>query len=137
MRIEVQFTDRVGIAHEILAVLARRRLNVAAVEVSESDVYIDAPDLAPEILDGFRPALLAVPGVRSVGEVDVLPGARRRLHLDALLDAMADPVMAVDGKGGIVVGNAAAASVTGIPEEDLAGTPLGDVLEKSGFYLRS
>jgi TyrR family helix-turn-helix protein len=134
MRIDVQFTDRVGIAHEILAVLARDRLNVIAVEVDGSHVYIDAPDLAPRMLGGLRAALFAVPDVRSVQLVDMLPGARRRLHLDALLDAMADPVMAVDSSGGIVIANAAAAAVTGIAEAKLAGVRLSDILDDPALH---
>lgn len=33
MRIDVSFEDRVGIAHEVLAAIAARKLNVTAVEV--------------------------------------------------------------------------------------------------------
>ncbi len=133
MRIDVQFADRVGIAHEILAVLARRRLNVVAVEVSPPHVHIDAPGLPADGLESLRRALLAVPDVRAVEPVDMLPGERRRLHLDALLDAMADPVMAVDSAGAIVIANAAAAAVTGIDEAGLVGARLSEILEAPGL----
>lgn len=106
MRIDVQFQDRVGIAHEVLAVLAARKLNVVAVEVDPPHVYIDIPQLSN--IAALRGALLKVAGVHTVQQVDVLPGTRRRLHLDALLAAMADPVLALDAKGCVVVANAAA-----------------------------
>jgi len=93
MRIDVVFHDRVGIAHEILAVLAERRLNVTAVEVAPPHVFVDAPDLAEEAWVDLREALLAVAGTRSAARVDILPGSRDRLHLEALLSAMADPVL--------------------------------------------
>ena len=134
MRIDVQFTDRVGIAHEILAVLARRRLNVIAVEVEPPHVFIDAPDLAMKALDSLRASLLGVQDVRAVRPVDMLPGERRRLHLDALLDAMADPVMAVDRAGAIVVANAAAAAVTGIGEAVLVGVELSKILDDPALH---
>jgi transcriptional regulator of aromatic amino acid metabolism len=54
MRIDVQFADRVGIAHEILAVLARRNINVVAVEVDSSDVFIDIPELDEGMLPTLR-----------------------------------------------------------------------------------
>jgi transcriptional regulator of aroF, aroG, tyrA and aromatic amino acid transport len=127
MRIDVQFSDRVGIAHEILAVLARRSINVVAVEVDSSDVFIDIPTLTEELLPALRVDLLAVAGVRCVTVVDVLPGARRRLHLDTLLAVMADPVMAVDASGCIVAANTAAVSEMG--ESALLGRMLGELFD--------
>jgi len=97
MRIDVRFTDRVGIAHEILAVLARRRLNAVAVEVVPPHVFIDAPDLVEAALTDLRRELLTVQDVRTVEPIDMLPGERRRLHLDALLDAMAAKMCPVCG----------------------------------------
>jgi transcriptional regulator of aroF, aroG, tyrA and aromatic amino acid transport len=129
MRVDVQFTDRVGIAHEILAVFARRQLNVVAVEVVPPHVFIDAPGLAKAALADLRRELLGVRDVQAVEPIDMLPGERRRLHLDALLDAMADPVMAVDEKGAIVIANAATAAATGIAEAELAGVGLSRIFD--------
>lgn len=125
MRIDVLFTDRVGIAHEVLAVLARRRLNVVAVEVDPPHIHIDAPELDSRSLGQLDAALRTVDGVRSVTPIDILPGTRRRLHLDALLAALPDPVLAVDRTGRIVVANAAAAEAAGREEAALSGTDFG------------
>jgi transcriptional regulator of aroF, aroG, tyrA and aromatic amino acid transport len=127
MRIDVQFIDRVGIAHEILAVLAARRLNVVAVEVDESHVYIDAPELSTPALPDVSAALSAVAGVVEVTPVDLLPGARRSLHLAALLAAMPDPVLAIDAQATVVVANATAAAIAGVSESALCGLTLGDL----------
>lgn len=128
MRIDVAIADRVGIAHEILAQLARRALNVSAVEVEPPHVYIEAPALDAAGLSELRGALLAVSGVESVEELTMLPGARRRLYLDALMASMADPVFAVDARGTIVLANAAAVSASGLPEQRLIGSPLEGVV---------
>jgi transcriptional regulator of aroF, aroG, tyrA and aromatic amino acid transport len=125
MRLDVRFVDRVGIAQEVLAVLARRRLNVVAVEVEPPHIYIDAPALASRELDDLEAALVRVEGVLGTSEVDLLPGARRRLHLDALLAAMPDPVLAVDAHGVVSACNAAAAAVAGASESAIRGRPLG------------
>lgn len=132
MRIDVQFADRVGIAHEILAVLAHRSINVVAVEVDSSDVFIDIPELAESVLPSLRADFMRVAGVRDVVVVDVLPGARRRLHLDTLLAAMADPVMAVDAGGRIVIANAAAAGVADMSESELQGKALQELFGEAG-----
>src|SRR5438552_3156068 len=127
MRVDVQFVDRVGLTQEVLAVLAHRRINLVAVEMAPPHVYIDAPELDQDALSGLRLSLLEVEGVRQIAGVDMLPGERRRLHLDALLAALADPVLAVDGEGAIVVANAAAASVAGVSEPALSGVTLGEL----------
>ena len=127
MRLDVRFVDRVGIAQEILAVLARRRLNVVAVEVEPPHIFLDAPALAPRELADLEAALHGVEGVEEIGEVDLLPGARRRLHLDALLAAMPDPVLAVDADGVVTAGNSAAASVAGVAPAALGGSRLGQL----------
>jgi transcriptional regulator of aromatic amino acid metabolism len=63
------------------------------------NVYIDAPTLGAEVLEELRDALFGVRGVQAVTVVDILPGQRRHLQLDALLAAMTDPVLALDSAG--------------------------------------
>ncbi len=125
MRIDVLFADRVGIAHEILAVFARRQLNVVAVEVDPPHIHIDAPELDARSFGQLKAALRGVDGFLAVASIDMLPGTRRRLHLDALLAALPDPVLAVDRAGRIVVANAAAAEVAGRLEAALSGADFG------------
>ncbi|MFO1143095.1 MAG: sigma 54-interacting transcriptional regulator [Amaricoccus sp.] len=130
MRIDVAFEDRVGIASEILSVMARRRLDVVAVEVEPPHLFIDVPGLAGPAFAELRGTLAKVEGVRAVQPVEMLPGARRRLHLDTLLDALVDPVLAVDGEGRVVVANAAAADALGLAgEAAVAGTALATLFD--------
>src|SRR5262249_57190069 len=96
-------------------------------------LYIDAPELGAADMAGLRASLMAVEGVRTVRAVDMLPGERRRLHLDALLDAMADPVLAVDAMGVIVIANAALGAVTGLDPAALTGVGLGTLFDDAGL----
>src|SRR6218665_3807439 len=107
MRIHVTFIDRVGITPEELALPRARNLNLDAVEMIPPNVYIDAPTLSPQVLEELRDALLQIRGVQSMNVVDILPGQRRRLQLDALLAAMTDPVLAVDDSGHVLLANPA------------------------------
>ncbi|OEC35718.1 TyrR family helix-turn-helix domain-containing protein [Pseudomonas cuatrocienegasensis] len=120
MRIHVTFIDRVGITQEVLALLGGRNLNLDAVEMVPPNVYIDAPTLSAEVLDELRGALFKVRGVEAVTVVDILPGQRRRLQLDALLAAMSDPVLAVDGEGRVLLANPALVSLCERPVEGLS-----------------
>ncbi|HRO11153.1 sigma 54-interacting transcriptional regulator [Amaricoccus sp.] len=127
MRFDILFADRVGIASEILSVIARRRVNVVGVEVEVPHVYVDAPDYPDRDLAALAADLATVAGVETVRTVDLLPGERRRMQLHALLDALGGPVMALDGAGTILVANQAAASAAG--RADLAGVRLATLVD--------
>lgn len=129
MRIAVHFSDRVGIAQEILAQLAVRQLDVSAVEVAPPNLYIEAPAVDPAELAELRSRLLAVAGVTSVEAVAMLPGAQRRLYLDALLDAQPDPILAVDEAGRVVVANQAALDASGLGSDKLIGAALDTLID--------
>lgn len=135
MRIDVAFHDRVGIAHEVLAVLAERRFNLTAVEVDPPHIFIDAPDLGETDWQGLRSALLAVDGVHGARLVDILPVARDRLHLEALLSAMPDPVLLVDAGGEVLVANAATAAMARREAGRLVGIGLGDLFGDMGLQV--
>jgi transcriptional regulator of aroF, aroG, tyrA and aromatic amino acid transport len=128
MRIDVFFADRVGIAQEVLAELAHRRLNVTAVEVEPPHIYIEAPAVDTAGLSELRTQLLRVAGVQSIEPVGMLPGAQRRLYLDALLASQPDPVVAVDESGTIVVANGAAVAASGIGEGSLIGSSMQELI---------
>src|SRR5690606_8658728 len=113
MRIHVTFIDRIGITQEVLALLVARHLNLEAVEMVPPNVYIDAPAIDADVLDELRQALRSVDGVQDIQVVGMLPGQQRRLQLDALLHAMPDPLMAVDGEGKILMANPALISLVG------------------------
>ncbi len=125
MRIHVSFIDRVGITQEVLALLGGRNLNLDAVEMVPPNVYIDAPTLSPQVLEELRDALFSVRGVQAVTVVDILPGQRRHLQLDALLAAMTDPVLALDSQGLVLLANPAMIALYGREPagESIAGMP--------------
>ncbi|MCU1716412.1 sigma-54-dependent transcriptional regulator [Pseudomonas sp. 5P_3.1_Bac2] len=141
MRIHVSFIDRVGITQEVLALLGGRNLNLDAVEMVPPNVYIDAPTLSPSVLEELREALFSVRGVQNVTIVDILPGQRRHLQLDALLAAMTDPVLAVDSQGRVLLANPALIELYGSEPEGLslgelfADEPLQSELLNQGFRL--
>ena len=141
MRIHVSFIDRVGITQEVLALLGGRNLNLDAVEMVPPNVYIDAPTLSPQVLEELRDALFSVRGVQAVTVVDILPGQRRHLQLDALLAAMTDPVLALDSDGKVLLANPALIALygrepSGESVADLFADPaLLDALLEHGFRL--
>ncbi|MCQ4243032.1 sigma-54-dependent transcriptional regulator [Stutzerimonas stutzeri] len=136
MRIHVTFIDRIGITQEVLALLVARNLNLDAVEMVPPNVYIDAPALDTHVLDELRQALRDVRGVQDIQVVGMLPGQQRRLQLDALLHAMPDPLMAVDGDGKILMANPALISLVGFDPEGRFVGELFDAPELQAAMLK-
>ena len=133
MRIDVTFQDRLGIAQEILAALAQRDFNVTAVEVEPPHIYVEAPDLDTHHLQQLTHELGQVRGVQSVRPLGMLPGAQRRLYLDALLASQPDPVFATDAQGLIVVANAAAAAAAGRSADAMTGLAIHTLINIPAF----
>jgi len=130
MRIHVSFIDRVGITQEVLALLGGRNLNLDAVEMVPPNVYIDAPTLSADVLEELRDALFSVHGVQAVKVVDILPGQRRHLQLDALLAAMTDPVLALDSAGKILLANPALIALYG---REPAGESIAELFDDAAL----
>ncbi len=130
MRFKVQFRDRVGIAQEILAVLAKRRINVTAVEVDPPCIYIDAPLMEEDEYSELQKFLESIEGVVDLTSIELLPGEGRRLQLEALLASLDDPVLAVNHQGKIMAANPAAASAAEMSESSLSGRCLRDILDE-------
>ena len=130
MRIDVFFSDRVGIAQEVLAELARRSFNVTAVEVDPPHIFIEAPELDERSFNALREHLFLLKGVLSVEPVGMLPGAQRRLYLDALLASQPDPVFAIDEAGRVVIANGAASAACRLAEGSLIGTSIQGLIGK-------
>lgn len=130
MRIDVFFSDRVGIAQEVLAELARRSFNVTAVEVDPPHIFIEAPELDERSFNALREHLFLLEGVLSVETVGMLPGAQRRLYLDALLASQPDPVFAIDEAGRVVIANGAASAACRLTEGSLIGTSIQGLIGK-------
>ncbi|KFE54384.1 sigma-54-dependent transcriptional regulator [Pseudomonas syringae] len=131
MRIHVSFIDRVGITQEVLAILGGRNLNLDAVEMVPPNVYIDAPTLSHQVLEELKDALFRVRGVEAITVVDILPGQRRHLQLDALLAAMTDPVLALDSAGHVLLANPALIALIG---REPAGEPVAELFADPGLH---
>lgn len=109
--------NRVGMALDILSVISGAGLDVGAMEV--------LPGLAMLRLDGSLDAevlarLLALPDVRAVEPIALLPQEERAHELAAILQAVSDGVLVV--RGGRVTGmNPAAERILAITEREALG----------------
>ncbi|MCR9221034.1 MAG: sigma 54-interacting transcriptional regulator [Alphaproteobacteria bacterium] len=109
MRLDVEGEDRPGITAALLGAVAAAGYDVSFVEVERGHVYLSAPDLTPAALPGVRARLETVPGFHRVSAIDRMPRERRRIELEAALNALPDPVFVTDSVGLVRRANRAAA----------------------------
>ncbi|MEQ9814411.1 MAG: PAS domain-containing protein, partial [Azospirillaceae bacterium] len=124
MRLEIITENRVGMTQDVLAVFTRLGFDVRTVEVTTHHIHVHVPELAPSRLATLSQFLLTIKGVEAVNPVETLPGEAREAQLRAVLSALDDPLIAVDGELTVSLANAAAERALG----PLPGRPLGAVL---------
>lgn len=134
MKVEVIGDNRIGITQEVLTGLASLNLDLAAMEVVTHHIYIDIPDLNDDLLPSVVNNLLAIEGIQHIRQIDLLPAQRRRLHLDALLSTLPDPVFAIDAEGKLLSANTAATTPLGVQEQDLIGKPVNQFI-RGDFHV--
>jgi len=143
MRLEIITENRVGMTQDVLAVFTRLGFDVRAVEVTTHHIHVHVPGLAPSRLSTLSQFLRTIRGVEAINPVDTLPGEAREAQLGAVLAALDDPLIAVDGDNAVTLANAAAERALGPQVAPLAGRPLAALLgrdlarelRESGFAL--
>ncbi|MFZ2857998.1 sigma 54-interacting transcriptional regulator [Acidovorax sp.] len=116
MRIEITTEKRLGALRDVMLIFNERQWMVRGVEMEWHHIYVDVPRLEPDLLAEVVEKLHAIAGVKSVHEIDLLPGERRRAHFDVLLSALGEPVIAIGSGRRIVAANQAAMTLFGIDE---------------------
>ncbi|WP_237056742.1 TyrR/PhhR family helix-turn-helix DNA-binding protein [Microbulbifer sediminum] len=127
MRVEITCDNRVGILHEITAIFADYRVNVASGELggdSGDKVYLSAPGMLNTQFNAIEKSLLQVPGLKRVRRISLIPSERRHFELDTLLRHVSEPVLSVDREGRIVAANLAAARAFGVGVDRVPGMQL-------------
>ena len=109
MRFAIECIERVGIAQDILSLLGAQGINLDGIELqklSDKDlVYLRAEQIDPVQEASLIKQIKKIPNVRSVQAIHHLPQERKNLELQALLEALPNPVLSLDLKGNIEFAN--------------------------------
>lgn len=119
MKIEISGSARPGLRPELLAVFERLGMGVHGTQVAGNKTYLDVPVLYAEGLSHLVSELTALSGVSGVKQVELLPHECQRMQFAALVNAIAEPMIAVDMSARVILANAAALEVFGLDEGSL------------------
>lgn len=112
MRVVIECVERVGIAQDLLGLLSVQGINLEGIELEryadKGLVYLRTQMIGEQTRKALIKQIKQIPGVTSVQEVDHLPQERKNLELQALLEALPNPVLSLDIQGKITFANSQA-----------------------------
>ncbi len=112
MRLAIECIERIGVAQEILSLLATQKVNLEGIELNKhagkGQIYLRTETVSAEQQKQFIQQIEKIAGVIRVSSIHHLPQERKNIELRALLEALPNPVLSLDLKGGIEFANAQA-----------------------------
>ena len=125
MRLEVICENRLGIAREVLDILASYNLNLRGIDADQTGrIYVHFPELEFSEFQLLMQQIRKIEGVKDVRSVPHMPSEREHYALETLLKTLPDPVFSIDTKGNITRVNEAGMSVMRLTAEELEGNLL-------------
>ncbi|EHD21191.1 MULTISPECIES: transcriptional regulator TyrR [Brenneria] len=134
MRLEVFCEDRIGLARELLDLLASRNIDLRGIEIDPAGrIYLNFATLD---FDDFRLLMAEIRRIESVSDVRTvacMPSERERRALNALLESMPEPVLSLDMKGKIELSNPAAAALFDVGADKLRHLTIAQLISGYSF----
>ncbi|MEW5722160.1 MAG: sigma 54-interacting transcriptional regulator [Thermodesulfobacteriota bacterium] len=132
LKLNLLFSDRVGIVADLSALLARGGLNIVSMEVERkenaADIYLEAESEGGR-LDRHKvfEMLSGIPDLRSIKYIDTLPREKRENTFQVVLDNVSDGILSVDPDGRITTINKVAKEILGCGEKTVEGRTIKDL----------
>jgi transcriptional regulator of aroF, aroG, tyrA and aromatic amino acid transport len=137
MRLEISCTDRLGIAQDVLDILAARQIDLRGIEVDNVDsigkIFLSFPNIEFADFQDLMPEIRRIQGVDDVKTTPFMPVERERNQLSALLQTLPSPVFSIDTKGKVLLINDAALSSLEEKEDLMVGVEITDIIKGFNF----
>lgn len=125
MRLEVICENRLGIAREVLDLLASFDLNLRSIDADQTGrIYVHFPKLEFSDFQSLMLNIRQIVGVNDVRSVPHLPSEQEHYGLLTLLKTIPDPIFSIDIKGHITRANEAGLNLLQRDDSMLLNSPL-------------
>lgn len=112
MRLVIECIERVGIAQDLLKLLAAQNINLEAIELEKLTdkgvIYLRTEKVDPQSTVQLMAKIKQIESVLNVRVTQHLPQERKQLELQALLESLPNPVLSIDIYGNITFANSQA-----------------------------
>ena len=125
-KLEILFTDRVGIVANVATIMAGQGVNILSMEVvvqrEKTAIYLEA-EAAPEAdRQALLTALRTLPNLTGISVIATLPQEKREKRFQVVLDSISDGIFAIDDQGRVTTINRVA--------EQMLNCEAGQVLDR-------
>jgi len=127
MRVKVSYVDRVGIVFDIAYIFISHQLNIVSMEVGVNVIFLETEPLVLERERILIDELGKIADIKQVEQIELMPHEEKAEQLKAVLDTVADGVVAVDSRGYITQYNPAAEKIMHISSNQVLGRKLTDI----------
>lgn len=130
-KLQLIFTDRVGIAANVATLMSEQRINIAFFEMDvqgdQTTIYLEAEGPPAINWDSFLDKLKTISDLREVSVIQTLPQEEREKRLQVALDSISDGVLGIDNQGEVVIINRVARNILGCDDREVTGTNIRDL----------
>ncbi|OAM91987.1 PAS fold, partial [Pelosinus fermentans] len=123
MYLRILYIDRIGVVHDITAILAKRRINIVSMEVEKNKIYLECQSVSEQQCKECIAELSCITGIQRINEISAMPSKERAEQLDAILTSVHDGILSVNPDGLIAQYNPAAARILNLPVKKAVGKP--------------
>lgn len=127
MRVKVSYVDRVGIVFDIAYVFINHQLNIVSMEVGVNVIFLETEPLVLERERILIDELSKIADIKQVEQIELMPHEEKAEQLKAVLDTVADGVVAIDSRGFITQYNPAAEKIMHRSAGNVIGKKLTDI----------
>lgn len=120
--------DRVGLVLDISKTLVARSINIVSMEVEPNTTFLELTAMAESVRQEVVAALLSIPQVLGVEEIDMMPHQVRTEQTKAVLASVSEGIVAIDATGVVTHYNVSAEKILHLPREQILGRKLTEYL---------
>ncbi|MCF6179327.1 MAG: sigma 54-interacting transcriptional regulator [Geopsychrobacter sp.] len=130
-KLQLNFTDRVGIIADIANLMSRQAVNIASMEVDVEEVHttvyleVDAPSTID--WDAFYNELRTISDLKDIATIQTLPQEKREKRLQVVLNNMSDGILGIDDQGEVVIINRVAQNILGCDARTATGRNISEL----------
>ncbi len=135
MRLEITCQDRLGIAQDVLDILVTHEIDLRGIEIDPTGkIFLNFPNIEFADFQHLMPKIRRIDGIDDVKTTLFMPGEREKNQLSAILRTLPDPVFSIDAKGQILLCNEAVTSGLEMPDIEVVGSDIADVVKGFNFH---
>lgn len=131
MKLQIIFTDRVGIVAQVATVMAEHAANIVSMEVEVEElkaiVYLETETDHGLDQETLVAGLKTIPNLEKISVIQTLPQERREKRFQVVLDSISDGILGIDEEGRVTIINRVAQEILDCTAAQAAGRSVADL----------